>query len=117
MIGADEYADLFKIEQVGKLYLVPGNHARGKTFQIYVVPDGKRAPCEDMVEVYGAVSGQPGWTESYGWLFHGSWETDFYRLVEKRKRDLDKSRALEETARSEAEKEQQNRVRDLLAKY
>jgi hypothetical protein len=90
MQGAREFAELFETGQHGRLYLVSGGHARGRTFHIYVLPEGQEAmpngtnnpPLNnDVVEVYGIVSGNPGWTESYGWIYHGKWELDFALLV------------------------------------
>lgn len=94
MIGARKYASLFNIGQYGRLFLVPGAHARGTTFEIWILPKGyiiskddKRIP-ENSVQVYGVISGQPGWDEVYGWLHHGKWEDDFYTLVEQRKKEI-----------------------------
>lgn len=90
MKGAIEYANLFKTGQYGKLYLVSGDHARGKTFRIFILPDGVEAipngycnaPLNnDTVEVYGVISGHPGWTECYGWLHDGPWQNDFNNMV------------------------------------
>ena len=100
MKGAREYAKLFNTGQHKKLYLVSSSHARGKTFRIFILPEGKiakpnhnNAPLNsDAVEVYGVVLGQPGWTEVYGWIHKGPWQEDFYRL-------LDQVRILEELER------------------
>jgi len=94
MQGAREYASLFQTGQHGRLYLVSGEHARGKTFRIFVLPEGEpvmhnvthNPPLnKDAVEVYGILGGQPGWTECYGWLRVGKWQQEFARLVENRK--------------------------------
>lgn len=91
MKGAREYAKLFKTGQISQFYIVSGRHARGYTFHVYVLPEGAEAksngPCNppigvDYVEVYGVVDGQPGWTESYGWLKDGPWVDDFNKLAE-----------------------------------
>jgi hypothetical protein len=120
MQGADEYARLFSTGQYGKLYLVSGSHARGLTFHIWVLPDDK--PVEsirysDAVEVYGITGGQPGWSETYGWLHHGKWEQDFYALVESRKAEIARasvSRYDEKLSVKEAEK---RRVAAILERY
>ena len=92
MIGADEYYDLINdafranvgdivplegdvvgdFRRYGNILFQLGNHARGKTFHMYLVeePIGKRT---DWLEVYGITSGNPGWTETYGWLVKGKW--------------------------------------------
>jgi len=91
--GADEYAVLFNTGQYGCLYIVSGCHARGLTFHIQVLPEGEKAipngtnnlcTNSNAVEVYGIVSGDPGWTESYGWLHRGPWIEDFKKLAQHR---------------------------------
>lgn len=93
MNGARQYAQIFKTGQYGRLYIVSSQHARGKTFRIQVLPkDEKAMPngegnlClnENAVEVYGIIEGQPGWSESYGWLHMGPWQQDFYKLAAER---------------------------------
>lgn len=90
MEGAREYAELFTTGQYGKLYIVSGDHARGRTFRIQVLPAGEKAIpngesnlClnNDAVLVYGERGGRLGWTEYYGWIHKGTWEADFERLV------------------------------------
>lgn len=90
MNGAREYSRLFKTGQCGRFYIVSGSHARGKTFHIYVLPEGETAipngqhngPLnKDTVEVYGITGGQPGWTEAYGWLKEGPWIEEFNDLL------------------------------------
>ena len=90
MKGADEYYDLFPTGQYGRLYILRSKHARGKTFQIFVLPKGEEAENRHFtnpptnngtVEVYGVISGQLGWDESYGWLYGGPWQKDFDRMV------------------------------------
>lgn len=103
MKGAREYAGLFETGQYDRFYIVSGSHARGRTFHIQILPEGELAKrngknnlClnRDAVEVYGIVSGHPGWTETYGWLHHGKWEEDFYKLVAEKKDE--RARASEE---------------------
>jgi len=103
MKGSDKYCGLFtKNEQHGRLYLVPGRHARGNTFCIYVIPDGEQAISNGMgnaplndgsVEVYGVVSGQRGWTEEYGWIHKGKWCDDFQKICEAREAKIQASNA------------------------
>ena len=83
MVGANEYAGLFKTGQYDKLYIESGHHARGKTFHIYVVEGNKK------VEVYGITGGHPGWTETYGWLHEGAWQNDFETLLQTRKLEVE----------------------------
>ena len=126
MNGARRYASLFQTGQVGRLYLVSGSHARGRTFHIYVLPEGaeakpngaNNAPLNSgAVEVYGITGGQPGWTETYGWLHTGRWQEDFEALVEAREREIaDKADAVARSKSTQDEQETQ-RIAALLATY
>ena len=59
------------------------------------MPEGEKAKSngtsnlcinENAVEVFGITTGgNPGWTETYGWLYKGKWQEDFQKLVEKKK--------------------------------
>lgn len=126
MKGATEYAKLFKTGQYGKLYITVGKHARGATFQIQILPEGEKAKpngtinlClnENAVEVYGITGGNPGWSETYGWLYEGQWQEDFAELVNKRKAEI----AIEERGRTgekvKAEAIEKTRIRRILADY
>lgn len=127
MKGADKYCTLFKeTQQINRLYLVVAEHARGKTFHIFVLPKDEKAipngsmnaPLnKDAVEVYGVVAGNPGWTESYGWLHNGSWQDDFKNLVNKR---IEVVIEANETVKDLAEKNKEQeaiRIRTLLNTY
>lgn len=108
MKGAGIFSDIFKtgIHRYKKLYIEFGRHARGYTLEVWVLDNAKAKfnsiHCYDgAVKVYGAVSGNPGWTEAYGWLHEGPWVNDFNKFVarlrrEKRKRDLQTARDIEE---------------------
>lgn len=125
MQGAKEYAWMFKTGQFDRLYIVSGSHARGSTFRIQVLPEGVKAipngpnMClnKDAVEVYGVISGNPGWTESYGWLHQGKWQEDFEKLVKERQLELQLQE--EESARRLAliKEEEQARQKQLLDSY
>jgi len=126
MKGAREYASLFKTGQHGRLYFVSSSHARGKTFRIYVLPEGEEAiPNGDCnaplnpngVEVYGPVSGQCGWTENYGWIHNGKWVDDFNLIVEKRKADIKEKNIIRANEIAAKEVEAQDRVQALLRSY
>ncbi len=126
MIGAREYATKFKTGQYGRLYIVSGSHARGRTFHIYILPEGEKAipngpnnpPLnKDAVEVYGIIGGQSGWSEIYGWLHKGKWQEDFKILLE----EIDKKIAIDILKSwTEAQKRQEQkiiRIDGLLAQY
>jgi len=126
MPRTSEYAKLFKTEQIGKLYFISGSHPRGKTFQIFVLPENEKAievgfdnpPLnENKVEVYGIVSGQPGWSEVYDWLHYGPWVDDFEKLVEMKReeRKLAEEKKLNQT--KDLKEKEAERIGKLLANY
>ena len=125
MRGARNYANLFSTGQYGNLYFVSSEHARGKTFRIFVlpnnekaIPNGDNSPLnKDCVEVFGAIGGQLGWTEYYGWIYRGFWVEDFEILVKNKEEDVVRNQeSLLEKAikKEEIEKE---RVNNLLSNY
>ena len=79
MKGAREYVQYLESGVFGRLQIVVGGHARGRTLHVFVLPEP--GSLEASVEVYGATSGQPGWNEEYGWLADGPWVADFDKLV------------------------------------
>src|SRR6185295_16857180 len=111
--------------QYGRLYLASGSHARGKTFHIYVLPRDEKAienanngPLNtNAVEVYGITGGQPGWTETYGWLKQGPWQQDFYKLVAARKAEVEAQLKDEEKRKAEIIKSRKERDEELLRNY
>ena len=110
---------MFESGQYGKLYLESGIHARGRTFHIWVLPSDEPvySPRGAGVEVYGVISGQPGWTESYGWLHHGKWEMDFAALVEKRLAEMTVNAAGLRFCKLRAEELEKQRIARLLESY
>lgn len=122
MQGAREYAMMFSSGQHGRLYLVRGEHARGKTFHIWVLPsadplDGMPWSAKDAVEVFGITGGQPGWTETYGWLHRGKWEQDFAKLVEIRQSEIAIAVEQREKEKVDSEEKDIKRKAMLLAAY
>lgn len=126
MRGAREYSDLFKTGQYGKLYITVGSHARGSTFHIQVLPAGEKAipngkgnlcTNKNAVEVYGVEGGNPGWTESYGWLHRGKWIEDFEKLVEQKKAEREEKHGTEKKKVKTKEEREAARVERLLANY
>lgn len=126
MRGAREYANMFKTGQYGRLYIVSGSHARGRTFHIFVLPAGEtaisngpnNAPLnKEAVEVYGIISGQHGWTENYGWIHEGRWIDDFSNLCAVRKCELENIEADIQRGLSERDKLATLRKLELLAGY
>lgn len=126
MKGASEYVRYFETGQHGRLYIVCGYHARGSTFRIFVLPKGEAAipngdsnpPLnKDAVEVYGITGGQPGWTETYGWLHKGKWQENFNRLLTERKRAYDDRETRMAEKQKEAEQAGRKRTEQLLSEY
>jgi hypothetical protein len=126
MQGAREYAATFMSGQHGRLCIISGRHARGKTFHIYVLPEGEVAKfngegnpplTNGTVEVYGVVGGQRGWTEQYGWLHEGKWKDDFMLLYNQKKEEAEKFlRAALIRKEQQILKEKQRQL-DLLSQY
>jgi hypothetical protein len=113
---------MFGSSQHGRLYLVRGEHARGKTFHIWVLPTaepvaGMPWSVKDAVEVYGITGGQPGWTETCGWLHRGKWEQDFAALAEARRAEIATGVARLEQEKADAEAAERQRKAELLAAY
>jgi hypothetical protein len=127
MKGANEYCKYFrKAEQVGRLYILPHYHARGKTLRIYVLPEGEMAienaginpPLnKDAVEVYGVVGGNLGWTEKYGWIHEGPWQGDFEKIYKDRKAFANDDRVKRELSRKESKDAEAEMVKKLLENY
>lgn len=123
MNGAHQYSSLFnRTEQIGRLFISSGHHARGRTLHVWVLPEGFEQPegtwpGNNAVEVYGVTGGQPGWTESYGWLRVGQWQQDFDKIVAERREAAAKYQS-EKAAKDEAERQAKaERERDLLSTY
>lgn len=121
MNGAREFAGLFNTGQYGRLFIESGSHARGSTFRIHVLPSDCEVNCrpfpEGTVEVYGVVSGQPGWTESYGWLHKGKWQEDFMAMVEVRKTFIEKQQQNIKSKKEAREVEEQVKIKATLDSY
>ncbi len=124
MKGANEYCEIFRKGQHGRLYLYPSSHARGPTFAIYLLPEGAVVESgeypwgiKDHVEVYGMVSGQRGWTETYDWIHRGKWCEDFQTLIDERKKEI----AIREEKRAQVQArkdiEAQDKLSGLLKSY
>lgn len=118
MKGARKYAELFETGRYGKLYLISGRHARGRTFSILVLPKNEPICCPpqatpNAVEVFGVINGQIGRDETYGWIHHGKWEQDFAALVSDRIDEL--AHQAQRVARIEIS--ERERIEKLLAEY
>lgn len=126
MNGAREYAGLFETGQYNRFYIVSSSHARGKTFHIQLLPAKEKAKpngesnlClnENAVEVYGVISGHPGWTESYGWKHKGEWVADFEKLVGILRLGKQAERETAQGKKDKSEKDRMKREKELLKNY
>ena len=125
-MNGSSFAQLFETGQYGRFYFVSGSHARGKTFRIFLLPNGEKAipngkhnpPCnKDAVEIYGVISGNPGWTESYGWIHKGAWCEDFAAMVKLREEEIESKKRQEEMSKSQAKANERERINVLLSSY
>lgn len=78
--GFEEFEDSIKFIRKGNFVFECDYHARGKTLHIYLLKDmppldadekllrKKVYSSENALEVYGVISGQLGWSETYGYL-------------------------------------------------
>ena len=125
MNGADEYYDLFKgkSQQIGRLFMRCSRHARGRCFEIYVLPEGVEVKGKfigdaiSAVEVYGMISGRRGRTESYGWVHKGKWQDDFSEMILSKKEEGDAERFKYNEDVRAAEIEKKAKVNSLLSSY
>lgn len=126
MKGADEYAKYIDSGQYGKLFIVSGSHARGRTFRIWILPKGEKAEINgsnnpplnrDKIEVFGIISGNPGWTEEYGWLHKGKWVEDFNSLLADKKKEIILQQKNNETKKATLELNEKNKIELLLSNY
>lgn len=123
MKGADEYCNVFsKPEQFGKLFLYPSSHARGSTFDIWVLPSDEKCTvkpwaAKNSIKVYGPVSGNLGWTEVYGWIHKGRWCKDFEIIFASRKELLNKKKIESDKKSLSRKKEEEGHDNALLDNY
>jgi hypothetical protein len=126
MKGARKYAKLFKTGQYEQLYITSSSHARGMTFRIQVLPKDEKAEpngsanqClnSNAIEVYGVISGNPGWTEEYGWKHEGKWQEDFEKLVRSKEMELEAKEKMNQATTEEKAKEERERTKALLGAY
>jgi len=124
MYGAREYYNLLKTGRYGRLYMIVGTHARGHTLHIFVLPKGKEingtySPWIDSgaVEVYGVVSGNPGWSETYGWIHKGEWQKDFQKLVDKKRDKIKTDARVRELSMIASDIAEKNKIHKLLSEY
>lgn len=125
MIGSS-FSRLFETGQYGRFYFVSGYHARGRTFRIFLlpigevaIPNGPHNPPRNItaVEVYGVVSGNPGWTESYGWIHKGKWCEDFAKMVSIREAEIKAEKEENDRWVMEQKTKEQERINGLLSSY
>ena len=121
-----EKAHLFKTGQYGRLYIVSGSHARGRTLMIQVlpkdevaIPNGSGNCClnPNAVVVYDVVSGQRGWTEVYGWIHNGKWQEDFEKLVLEKEAEVERELKEHKALLEETTQKREQKTKELLGDY
>ena len=124
MQGADEYYDLFNgtSQQIGRLVCQVYKHARGKCFEILLLPadvdvDPEQITVKNAVKVYGILSGQPGWTETYGWIHKGKWQEDFDKIIERKKIENKEAEQKHAEELEHKKAEEDSRINKLLSSY
>ena len=123
MEGLHDYCKLFtRPYQFGRLYILPGSHARGQTLHIFVIKKS-HIVTDDLwskgvsVEVFGVVSGQPGRTEKYGWLKQGPWVRDFEDICVERRRILKEKSIASKNRILFTKAKEARRIADFLRDY
>lgn len=82
-LGYDNHGGDAKCYRWGNVLFVIASHARGNTFFIYLIDENNK-----LFKVYGITGGQPGWTETYGWLHKGTWTKPILAYLRKLERDI-----------------------------
>lgn len=125
MQGADKYYNLFsgKSQQIGRLFFQFHTHARGKCFELFLLPEGVSVKSstisgtKDAIEVYGMTGGQRGWTETYGWTHKGKWQDDFNDIIEQKELEVKASNIRRKIEVEANEAERKEKVNGLLSSY
>lgn len=125
MKGADKYYDLFggRSQQIGRLFLQIHAHARGKCFEMYLLPEGttvagsRIGSTKDAVQIYGRTGGQRGWTESYGWLHKGDFQDEFNMIVDRKEVELSERIEKRKLEMEGINKAKDEKTASLLASY
>lgn len=126
--GFEEFEDSIKFIRKGFFVFECDFHARGKTLHIYLLKDmpsldadekllrKKVYDSEKSLEVYGIISGQHGWSESYGYLVNNEIKqvlsqilidamSDYNALTKSREAQASKEKMDELAARCRKERE------------
>jgi len=103
------------------IIIVSGSHARGKTVHIYLVDYndyiGTIINCPHKIEVYGVISGQPGWDEVYGWIHLGSWVAVIEKLVDDILLEIEQKESDNLKTNQEYKKRMQDTLNEKLSKF
>lgn len=97
----------------GNVLYVTASHARGETFYIYLIdPDNN-----NLFEVYGITSGNPGWTEIYGWKYKGTWVKPILQYLRSLEKEIAAYDAEVECVNREREREANKKIGDAVGKF
>lgn len=116
--GFEEFEDSIKFIRKGNFVFDCDFHARGKTLHIYLLKDMPSLDAdeyllrkevyssENALEVYGVVSGNLGWTETYGYLVNNEIKQVLSQILIDAMHDYN---ALKKSREAEASKEEMDK--------
>lgn len=84
-----------------------------ETFFIYLIDDDGK----DLFKVYGIIGGNPGWTETYGWLHKGTWVTPILQYFRNIEREIVEHDEKIEQKRRAKEREQNKAIGEQVNKF
>lgn len=108
----------------GHFVFVLGEHARGYTMHVYLVKDtsGKYSVYNrtNSLEVYGIVSGQPGWTEVYSFTTDNKTINDALQVLldtalECFQKNIEKGEMLRKEREQQQKLEEEERIKEFAA--
>ncbi|WP_340011764.1 hypothetical protein MHI32_01480 [Paenibacillus sp. FSL H7-0690] len=96
----------------GNVLYVTASHARGKTFFIYLIDENS-----NLFKVYGVTGGNPGWTETYGWLHKGTWVKPILQYFRNLEGEIVEHDEKIEQKKREKEREQNKGIGEQINKF
>jgi hypothetical protein len=105
--------------QYKNIVFVLGEHARGKTFQIWIYKDNdiSSALTDEHIEVYDVISGQRGWTEIYGWTVDGAWKDYIEKYFDNLTEQITEKANEQELLRKQAEDEENKKLKSKIDEF
>lgn len=96
----------------GNILYITASHARGKTFFIYLI-DGENEP----FKVYGITGGNPGWTETYGWLHKGTWVKTILQYMRNLEKEIETFNEEIEEIKQERKRKEHKQIEVMVDKF